>query len=246
MKTLNKYRTSLYSLALLATFAGGGCTQRVEKSEKAIEHEKWIASLDDSITSLQKEISESELLLDEATDRVGVMLNDFDYVNNPREVEGYTILKGWKARYPLTSTGLVARITEGERLELVAALKGGNFTSIAVSCGGTSTVESAVVPYDQALNYRSGGLNTVAFQGAEADSVAAFIADHELDKVQLVFLNGKASGSITLPEANCKMIAETWKLYSSRREVERLEKTLPMLNGRIAALRRMKDNNNPK
>lgn len=239
MNQLRRYLLGTLSLALLA----GGCAKRVEKSEKAVEHEKWIASLDDSIKTLQQEASMAELALDEATDRVGIMLSGFDYVSNPREVEGYTILKGWRSRYPLTSTGLVARITEGENIELVAALSSGYFSSISVSCDGGSA-QSSVVPHDQALNYRSAGLNTVAFQGAQADSVASFIATHEIDNIRLAFLQGgKTSCTITLPQANARMIAETWRLYSSRKRVEELEKTLPAINGKIAAMRRMKDGN---
>lgn len=229
--------------ALLATLLlCGACARRVEKSSKAEEREQWIASLEDSVATLQKEASESEMRLDEATASVSEMLKDFEYVNNSREVEGYTILKGWSSRYPLASTGLVARITESEGLELVAALSGGSFTRIEVSSGGES-VSSATVPHDQALNYRALGLNTVAFFGQQADSVAAFISSHASSKIELIFLENGVSGKITLPEANVSMISRTWELYRDRREVERLEKTLPLIQSKIRAIRHMKDAN---
>lgn len=235
-------RNSLTSLLLLSLLVvAAGCVKRVDKSAKAEEHDRWKASLEDSITALRQEASQSELNLDEATDRVGIMLENFEHVENPREVEGYIILKGWRKLYPLTSTGIVARITEGEGLELVAALSGGFFDRISVDAGGSS-VESAVVPHDQALNYRSAGLNTVAFYGPQADSVASFIASHELSPVTINYINGgRISSSKVIPEPARKMIAATWQLYSSRKEVERLERTLPMINRKISAIRAMID-----
>lgn len=217
-----------------------GCAKRVEKSDKAMEHERWIASLEDSVAALRQEASAAEMRLDEATAEVSSMLENFDYVSKPREVEGYTILKGWGSRYPLTSTGLVARITESEGLELVAALSGSTFSRIAVSAGG-ERAESAVVPHDQALNYRTAGMTTVAFSGPEADSVAALIAGNSGDRIELSFLENGVTGKISLPEANIRMIAETWRLYSLRREVEQLERKLPLINARVSTLRRLKD-----
>lgn len=232
-------------LLSLAVAMGGGCVKRVEKSDKALEHEKWIASLDDSVAALGREAELARTRLDESTVLTSQLLEKFEYVNNPREVEGYTILRGWRARYPLSSTGLVARIMENEGLELVAALSGGVFSRIRVSAGGES-VESESVPYDQALNYRAQGLNTVAFTGGKADSVAAFVSEHLGEKIELAFLESGVSGRMILPEANCNMIAETWKLYSTRQEVGRLEKQLPLINARISALRRLKDSRSGK
>ncbi len=241
MKATKLYRRSLLlGLLSAALLLGTGCVKRVEKSEKAEEAERWKASLTDSIAALQKQISANELRLDELHDRVGIMLGDFDHVSNPREVNGYLILKGWSGSYPLTSTGLVARITDDEEFELVAALKGGTFTQIAVTVDG-HTAQSAVVPHDQALNYRHAGLNTVAFQGAEADSVAACIASDELAPATLSFLDGRTTGTWAIPERNRKMISDTWRLYSCRREAQRLEASLPTLNSKIAAIRRMID-----
>ncbi len=104
-------------------------------------------------------------------------------------------------------------------------------------------MESNTVPHDQALNYRAGGLNTVAFFGAQADSVAQFIASHAAQEVELSYLENGVSGRLRIPSDAKSMIAETWQLYSSRREMEQLERTLPLLNARIATLRRLKDRN---
>lgn len=236
---MDSFKTAMSLLLGAAICLSAGCTRRVEKTEKAEEHERWRTSLNDSISDLQESVSNTELSLDEATGRVSDLLLDFEHVNNPREVEGYIIMKGWRNRYPLSSTGVVARITEGEGLEVVAVLTKGVFDQIRVSAAGAS-VESAVVPHDQALNYRSAGLNTVAFQGAQADSVARFIHTHLSAAPELTFLNnGAVTGKVKLQGSACNMVSRTWELYAARKEVERLERALPIYTGKIRALRQM-------
>ncbi len=104
----------------------------------AEQREKWLLSLNDSISKYQKDIELVGDSLDAARESVGRLVGAFDYVNNPREVEGYYILNGWKAKYPLSSTSMVARINESEGFELIAALSGGFFNEIAVSAGPTT------------------------------------------------------------------------------------------------------------
>ena len=107
------------------------CTPK-EKSDKAVERERWIESLNDSVALYKSQIDSATSRLEELHDNVGLMLQDFEYVNNPREVEGYYIYKGWRQRYPLQGNGLVARISKDEGLELIACHKGAPFTSVAM------------------------------------------------------------------------------------------------------------------
>ena len=223
-----------FSLLMLVSLSGCG----TKKPAAAEQREKWLLSLNDSISKYQKDIELVGDSLDAARESVGRLVGAFDYVNNPREVEGYYILNGWKAKYPLSSTSMVARINESEGFELIAALSGGFFNEIAVSAGG-STVSSDIVPHDQALNYRVGNFNTVCFSGGKADSIGEFISSHEAETITLAFLNGKRTGSLSLPSADKDMIARTWQLYAQQKELHRLEKELPRLSGKIAACRRM-------
>lgn len=222
------------SIALL--IAASSCGNK--KSEAAVEREKWLLSLNDSISLYQTQIDSVTRALSEMQGNVGSIIGDFDYVNNPREVEGYYIFKGWKGRYPLTSTGLVARITEGEGFELMATLTGAHFNEIAASADG-ETVASSVVPHDQALNYRAGNLNTVCFSGGKADSIGEFIATHPNAEITIAYLNGSRTGALRLPKDQKDMISATWNLYSRQRLTRNLEKELPRLSGKVAACRRM-------
>lgn len=224
------------SILILSLLSCAGCRKKTPAAVE--EREKWILSLNDSVALYQKQSDSVASLLSETRNRISEIIGDFDYVSNPREVEGYYIYKGWKQRYPLKQTGLLARITESEGLELIATLTGAHFNEIGVSAGST-TLSSEVVPHDQALNYRAGNLNTVCFSGNKADSIAGLISENESSSVNVVYLNPGKTGAISLPEDEKKMIAATWRLYSLQKSVHNNEKELPRLSGKIAACRRM-------
>lgn len=232
-----KVITTLLSLALLAATA---CAPK--KPKAAEDREKWLTSLNDSIAAYQKQTEAVSASLAQTREEVGQLIGDFEYVNHSREVEGYHIYKGWQTRYPMTQTALVARITESEGFELIATLTGGVFNEIAVSSGG-ETLQSKVVPHDQALNYRAGNLNTVCFTGSRADSIGQLITAHDEDAITVTYLNGKRTGSLTLPADQRKMIAATWRLYSTQKAAHNDEKELSRLSGKINVCRRMLEAN---
>lgn len=240
---LNKY---IFPLSILLWAVSTGCSPK--KPAAAEQREKWLASLNDSISTYQKQIEEVNNDIEEARKNVGNMIGHFEYVEKPRQVEGYYILNGWKNKYPLMNTGLVARVNKSEGFELIATLTGAHFNEIGVT-SGTTTLQSAVVPHDQALNYRAGNLNTVCFSGERADSIGAFIAANESATVTVAYLNGKRSGTHPLSEGEKTMIAQTWRLYHSQKELHKLEKEIPRLSGKISACRRMLESadstNNP-
>ncbi|MDE5675827.1 MAG: hypothetical protein K2I44_10870, partial [Muribaculaceae bacterium] len=218
-----------------------GCN-RVKKTAAEEERERWLYSLNDSIASYQKRIGEATVKLDALHTEIGNMIVNFDHVSNPKLVEGYYIYKGWSYRYPLSSTGIVARITQDEGFEIIAALTGAHFNRISVGADGME-MESAVVPHDQALNYRTSALNSVCFFGSSADSIGKLISDKTDRTVTLSFFNGEKTGSYTVPADQKEMIAATWNLFKSQSEAHHLENEIPMLSRRIDVCRRMLEAN---
>lgn len=212
--------------------AGAGGCKKVVKSDAAAAHEAWVESLNDSVAATRAQIDTGLAEIDSLHQEVGRLLEGFDRVDDPRQVEPYTIARGWKEKYPLTSTGVIARLTEGEQLELIAVLKGGTFERLTVSSPDMGERETDAVPYDQALNYRAGGLNTVAFTGARADSVAQLIAEAAPGTVTVEY--GKTSAKLASDQQ--AMIAQTWKLYDAHRRAQRLERSLPILNEKVKIL----------
>ena len=210
------------------------------KEKRESNYEKWVGTLGDSIKNTEETIRLTEDSVRILHDSIGAMLREFSYVDNPRQVEGYTILTSWRGRYPLSTTGLVARITKSEAFELIGTLRGGNFNRIEVSAGGESAV-SETVAFDQALNYREGGLNTVAFSGSAADSIGELISDNAGGGITVRYIPlGK---TITLSPDAARMIAQTWQLYSAQRKVQHMERLMPLMHKKIDAYRRIKDSN---
>lgn len=221
---------------LAALVSTSSCSVKKTKAEE--EREKWLYSLNDSISKYKSEMESATSALSASQTEVGEMIPNFEHVSNPREVEGYYIYNGWKSRYPLQQTGLIARITEDERFELIAVLSGGHFNQISVS-GGSGEASSKVVPHDQALNYRAGNLNTVCFYGSAADSVGMYISDNMPDNLTVVYRDGGKTTTFKLPADEKQMIAATYQLYAAQKATHQLERSIPMLAKRIDSCRRM-------
>lgn len=233
-------RTLLYSVALACVAlipACGSNNTAKEKSEKA--KAAYTAALEDSIRAVQSEIDSCNNQIEILRDNVKSLMSNFTMVTNPREVGGYMIVADWKNKYPLSGTGLLARIDNNRRFELIAAnVK--PFDRITVK-SPTSSVTSAVVPNDQALNYRTASLTTVMFSGEEAEAIGQLIADNALNPITVIFESPAPVNSWKMPLENSKMISLTYALYRDNRELQRLEQRVPMLHEKINLIRQHKD-----
>lgn len=208
-----------------------GCKRRNEAKERVqAEREKWEASLPDSLKAVERQTDSIKAELQALNHSFEAMVHTFEYVDNPREVEGYYIAGAWKGNYPLKSTGLVARLTKSEKLELIAALAGGaHFDRLRVETNG-QTAETSVVPHDQALNYRMSGLNTVCFSDSAASSCAKLIAENNGNDVKIIYLEGdRQTGSLSYPKQAQSIMMSTWNLYEVSSCIARDERMIPML-----------------
>lgn len=227
--------TLLLTLVIL-TAATSGC--RKYTGEKAAEQRRdWVESLNDSISAITAARQADSLRLDQLRSRLTEEIDEFTQVANAREVEPYYILKAFKGRYPLSSTGIAARMTASEQMELIAALSGARFNSIRVSSQAGSAT-SLTVPADQALNYTSGGLTTVAFSGAQADSIGMIVADSGEGAVKLEYLqNGAVAKAITLTPDQKAWVGKTWSVCGGHQEARRLENAMMISGRKIEILR---------
>lgn len=196
-------------LIIIVLFAACGGSEK-DKSAASDKREAWMNSLQDSLEVTRSEL-QSAMDRSMQEDSIAIQLaKEFRQVSNPKHVESYLIVSGFEKYAVESQTGLIARITENRRLELIATLKGGTFTHIQITAGA-QTVSSDEVPFDQALNYRLGNVNIVAFSGAKADSIAQFIADHRDAKIQVSYMGKSKSGALTLSDKQKEMITKTWK-----------------------------------
>lgn len=231
----------LFSVILIIT--GNSC-KKLKTPDAVKEREEWISSFKDSVNHYQQIIEISETELNEMNKKIQGMMDEFEYVSNPRQVEGFYLLKGWKDKIPMTKTGIYARLTESNTLELLATLSGGTFNQIKISADGDE-IMSNVVKHDQALNYRQNNLNTVCFSGEATDSIAEFIYGYRIYKIKLDFIEGGVEKSFDIPDDQKTMIAKTWELYESQFESRKLEKEIWISSRKIDTYRVIMDKELP-
>ena len=233
-----KQRILFYVVPALTILSLVGC-KKVKTPEAALEREKWIAGFTDSVDYYKKRSEQLQQQLDIVNNKINGLLGNFEYIKKPREVTGYYLLKGWSKKIPFTSTGIYARINDNEKLELIATLAGSTFNRISV--GG---FYSETVPHDQAFNYRHERFNTVYFSGGKVDTIVNYIADNAQDKLNLEFIEGGKRKNFLLPSDEKDMIAQTWKLFESKREAITLQKEQWICSRKIDTFIRMMDANN--
>lgn len=210
------------------------CNNKSDSEQAKADYQQ---SLNDSIAALQSQIDSCNSQISILNDQVNDWLRDFTTVSNPREAASYIIMTSAQKDYPMKSTGVIARLNDMGQFELIAALSSKPFDSIELN-SGSMTVESDVVPKDQALNYQTSALTTVTFSGEKADAVGQFIADNQLNPVSITYLNGgKPVYSLKLGNEQTKVISDTYLLYKSNSELQRLERRVPMLHEKINLIR---------
>lgn len=226
-----------YLIAGAMLFGLLACNSRQKADEKSERiRGKYNQAIQDSVDGYFAKIKAAGEEESVVNDQVNTWMRDFTTVAKPREAGSYTIMSSWQNRYPLTATGLIARLNDNGQFELIAALSGGNFNVIEV-VGPSVSCSSQVVQHDQALNYRAAGLNTVSFTGEKADSIGQMIADNELNPLTLNFLQGGKVSSWKIPGDYAKMISYTYLLYSNKRKLATLAAQQKLYEEKIKILR---------
>lgn len=216
--------------------AASGCADRSAKQREIEKRVAWEESLLDSLASTRAELDSTRKYASALRGKVASLLDRFRSVENPREVEKYYLpeVKGFS--YPLTSTGLAARLTASEQMEIVAAHVGSPFNAIRIEAPGGISVETPTVAHDQALNYRSGGMTTVAFSGKEIDSLAYKLTGIE-SPVTVVYLeNGKQMGRVSLPSPQIEALRLASELASTHRSALLAERRMQILTRKMQLL----------
>lgn len=219
------------TIGLLLLSCSGNNDKENREAAYAAQLEQQIAAVTQSIDSCDKAIADMRDIEDQR-------LAEFTTISNPLEAAPYILYTPTKDLYPITKTGVVARMADNGQFELIAAMSGGRFDRIKVY-SGVLEAESQAVPADQALNYTADGLNTVLFSGAEADSIGMLINgnDDTSFKIDYISANGQTVKSSSITQREALMIGRTYALYHARKEINRLERRIPMLSHKIAILR---------
>lgn len=213
------------------------CRDRSRRVALEESRAAWEQTLRDSLRLYEMRLTATEKELPVMRENFGRQLSEFSLVENAREVEPYYIHTPAKTSYPLKSTGITARLNRSEAPEVIACLKGGNFTSIVISTSAGTSVSSEAVPYDQALNYRAGGLNTVAFIGAQADTLLSFVEAHQNEPLTVTFMNPQKTGHVIVSEAQLRTLRATASLNAARKRLRQAEAEVPALSRKIQRIK---------
>lgn len=212
---------------------------RIKTPEAVAQREEWIKSFHDSLDYYENQMKIIDSRLSDCNEKINSLISNFQYVKNPREVTGYHILKGWSSKIPFTSTSVYARISDDEKLELIATLSGATFNRIGIS-NGLTEISSQTVFHDQAMNFRHNGYNTVCFIGESADSIAQLISKNRDKNLTLSFYEGSSQKkNFTIPENEKQMISTTWDLIDIQNQQKELQKELWLTSQRINICRKM-------
>lgn len=226
----------LLTAAALTSLTGCDSARKRQKEEAARNRAAWIDELRDSVAATQQTIENYGQQLRELQTQTQEMLGAFTKVENPRLVEGYYIMSQWTGNCPPKGTSVVARILLSEQMEVLASLAGGSFDRIEV-IAGENRYTTPAVPHDQALNYRDGSTNVVAWSGAPADTVGHLITDNAGSPVTINYYEGpRRTGSLNLDQQTRDRMASTWALYDTRRRSGALERALPMLTRKLESM----------
>lgn len=234
---------STAAVAMMLAAVMGSCADKSAKERVAEQRRQWEASLTDSIATVRRQTDSVKSRLEALRSETDRLLGEFRCVDNPREVEKYYLPSVAGYSYPLTTTGLGARLMANEQLELVAVLAGPRFTGISISSGDMNARTHNVAP-DQALNYRSGNITTVAFSGKDIDSIASSLAEIE-GKVRVTYFDGdRKVGETTLSEPQTKALVLAGELAGTRRETLLSEKRLMLLGRKLSMLESREETKN--
>lgn len=231
-----KFKQIIPILLIVGTFGTTGCIDRSAKQRAIERREKWVASLADSLVATRLEIDSTRKSLATLRDRANGLLEKFRTVENPKEVEKYYLPSVAGFSYPLTSTGLAARLTASEQLELVAAYAGAPFDAIRIESPGKGAAQTPSVPHDQALNYRNGNMTTVAFGGKQIDSLAYMLSEISSPVIVVYTEKGRQVGTTTLSAPQTEALRLAAELASTRRSTLLAEKRLQILSRKMQIL----------
>lgn len=230
----NKYGALLLAVAVGVTAAG--CAGKSAKERVAAQRQQWEESLKDSVATAERQVDSVKNRISALRESTDKLLRRFRCVDNPKEVEKYYLPEVAGFSYPLTSTGLAARVMANEQFELVAAYQGASFTNIRIQADGKQMRTHAVAP-DQGLNYRSGNMTTISFTGRDVDSLAYMLADISVPVVVTYMEGERRVGEIKLSGPQTEALRLSAALASERRETLLSEKLLTLMSHKLGMLK---------
>lgn len=162
----------------------------------------------------------------------------FVRVNAADLVEPYDVIMLNATSDNLFSTNRIeARLTPAGEFYMISSLNGNpvKHTSVSLSSNG-ATARTEEVPYDDAINYRTGNSEMITFSAARCDTLGRFAVAHDNSKLTLTF-HGKRDYKTTLSAATVHAIADTYRMADATARKNSLAKQKELLQAKLQLAR---------
>lgn len=167
------------------------------------------------------------------------LMTYFTKVHNPDLGDDYDyyVVKECKGRNFFERTGVEGRVSPSGEFYIISSLTGRpvKHTSISV-VSGSSEATTSTVAYDDELNYRSGGTETITFTGAQTDTIGQFLCNNPSGKITLRF-NGKKSVSVPLSKDDRMSLIRGFELGRAMSEGRKADSQRRLLEQQLALAR---------
>ncbi|MDE6305785.1 MAG: hypothetical protein K2L90_04260, partial [Muribaculaceae bacterium] len=143
------------------------------------------------------EMEQTDSLLAVASWQVDSLAPLFKTIADEKLVEPYRVIKSATGDL-FSTTGIESRLTQAGEFYMISSLNGNPIKHTSVSL--SSQAERATtdnIPYDDAINYRSGNSEMITFTSTCCDTLGRFAIAHDNVKLTLTF-HGKRDYSMTL------------------------------------------------
>lgn len=183
-----------------------------------------------------REMEENDSLLAIASWQVDSLSSLFKTVSDEDLVEPYKVIKT-SAGDLFSKNGIEARLTQDGGFYLISSLNGNPIKHTSVSLNTVSAkAATAVVPYDDAINYRSGNSEMITFSSERCDTLGRFAVDNDNVRLTLIF-HGKRDYKTQLSAKETHAIADTYRMADAISRKTALSKQQELLRAKLQLAR---------
>ena len=182
------------------------------------------------------EMEQTDSLLAVASWQVDSLAPLFKTIADEKLVEPYRVIKSATGDL-FSTTGIECRLTQAGEFYMISSLNGNPVKHTSVSL--SSQAERATtdnIPYDDAINYRSGNSEMITFTSTRCDTLGRFAIAHDNVKLTLTF-HGKRDYSMTLSPKAVHSIADTYRMADAISRKNTLMKRQELLRAKLQLAR---------
>jgi hypothetical protein len=183
-----------------------------------------------------QQIEETDSLLAIATWKADSLSGLFMTVSDKDLIEPYQVAKASTGDL-FSRNSIEARLTQTGEFYIISSLNGVSIkhTSVSIS-SANAEAKTDIVPYDNALNYRSNGSEMITFTASKCDTLGRFAVTHDNNKLTLTF-HGNSDYRVSLSATDVHKLADTYRMADAISRKATLSKQLELLRAKLQVAR---------